>query len=168
MLSEADTRAKLIDPAIHKRGWTEDLIRHEQPERYKPVRAGTIFYNPMRILIGSIAYAAPEADGGITSPDYVVVRTKQGLLDDCWFYHWLRSPMGEKLIRSLARGAVRERMLFSRLAKGVVELPSYDAQCFAAARIKPLASLINRIESLISEINALPQALLRQAFNGEL
>ena len=28
--SEADTRAKLIDPAIHKRGWTEDLIRREE------------------------------------------------------------------------------------------------------------------------------------------
>ncbi len=30
MLNEADTRAKLIDPAIHKRGWTEDLIRREE------------------------------------------------------------------------------------------------------------------------------------------
>jgi len=29
-LSEADTRAKMIDPAIHKRGWTEDLIRREE------------------------------------------------------------------------------------------------------------------------------------------
>jgi len=28
--NEADTRAKLIDPAIHQRGWTEDLIRREQ------------------------------------------------------------------------------------------------------------------------------------------
>lgn len=28
--SEADTRAKLIDPAIHARGWTEDLIRREE------------------------------------------------------------------------------------------------------------------------------------------
>lgn len=28
-LSEADTRAKLIDPALHVRGWTEDLIRRE-------------------------------------------------------------------------------------------------------------------------------------------
>ena len=27
---EADTRAKLIDPAIHTRGWTEDLIRREE------------------------------------------------------------------------------------------------------------------------------------------
>lgn len=34
-LNEADTRAKLIDPAIHKCGWTEDLIRRE-------VTAGTV------------------------------------------------------------------------------------------------------------------------------
>lgn len=29
-LSEGDTRAKLIDPALHNRGWTEDLIRREE------------------------------------------------------------------------------------------------------------------------------------------
>jgi type I restriction enzyme R subunit len=29
-LSEADTRAKLIYPALHARGWTEDLIRREE------------------------------------------------------------------------------------------------------------------------------------------
>jgi type I restriction enzyme, R subunit len=29
-LSEADTRAKLIDPALHQCGWTEDLIKREE------------------------------------------------------------------------------------------------------------------------------------------
>lgn len=29
-LNESDTRAKLIDPAIHARDWTEDLIRREE------------------------------------------------------------------------------------------------------------------------------------------
>jgi type I restriction enzyme R subunit len=28
-LSESDTRAKLIDPALHARGWIEDLMRRE-------------------------------------------------------------------------------------------------------------------------------------------
>jgi len=28
--NEADTRAKLVDPAIYGRGWTEDLIRREE------------------------------------------------------------------------------------------------------------------------------------------
>ena len=31
-LSESDTRAKLIDPALHMRGWTEDLIRREETD----------------------------------------------------------------------------------------------------------------------------------------
>ena len=30
ILSESDTRAKLIDPTLHMRGWTEDLIRREE------------------------------------------------------------------------------------------------------------------------------------------
>ena len=29
-LNEADTRAKLIDPALHARGWTENLIKREE------------------------------------------------------------------------------------------------------------------------------------------
>lgn len=40
--NEADTRAKLIDPAIHKSGWTEDLLRREET-------AGTV-----EIIIGMI------------------------------------------------------------------------------------------------------------------
>jgi type I site-specific restriction endonuclease len=28
-LSEADTHTKFIDPALHNRGWTDDLIRRE-------------------------------------------------------------------------------------------------------------------------------------------
>ena len=28
--NEADTRAKLIDPALHDAGWSEDWIRREQ------------------------------------------------------------------------------------------------------------------------------------------
>ena len=33
LLSEADTRAKLIDPVLHSRGWTEDLIRREETDQ---------------------------------------------------------------------------------------------------------------------------------------
>ena len=29
-LNEADMKAKLIDPVLHSRGWTEDLIRREE------------------------------------------------------------------------------------------------------------------------------------------
>jgi len=39
-LTESDTRAKLIDPAIHARGWTEELIRREET-------AGEIYLDPV-------------------------------------------------------------------------------------------------------------------------
>lgn len=32
-LTESDTRAKLIDPTLHKKGWTEDFIHREETER---------------------------------------------------------------------------------------------------------------------------------------
>ncbi len=93
-------------------------------DRYKPVTAGTVFYNPMRILIGSIAFVDDDDEPGITSPDYVVLKGKPGVVDSRWFYYWLRSPLGERCIQSLARGAVRERMLFNRLAKGKSNCPT--------------------------------------------
>jgi len=52
MLSEADTRAKLIDPALHRRGWTEDLIRREETDRGIDIVGG----KPRRRQKGRIDY----------------------------------------------------------------------------------------------------------------
>ena len=51
-LSESDTRAKLIDPALHQQGWTEDLIRREET-------AGTVYIvrgQPRRQASGRVDY----------------------------------------------------------------------------------------------------------------
>jgi len=136
----------------------------KNPERYKPVRVGTVFYNPMRILIGSIAMV-DEADApGITSPDYVVLRGREGVVDSRWFYYWLRSPLGEQCIASLARGAVRERMLFNRLAEGAIELPPYPVQQAASRALAELRPMKAKIEAQLQEIELLPSRLLAQAF----
>lgn len=136
----------------------------KQALKYKPAFPGTVFYNPMRILIGSIAYVDEDDALGITSPDYVVLRGKDGLVDSRWFYHWLRSPLGEQCILSLARGAVRERMLFSRLAQGSIELPSISEQEKASLALKELRQLTGTIEQQLREINLLPQKILAQVF----
>jgi type I restriction enzyme S subunit len=133
-------------------------------ERYKPVTTGTVFYNPMRILIGSIAFVDDDDEPGITSPDYVVLKGKPGVVDSRWFYHWLRSPLGERCIQSLARGAVRERMLFNRLAEGEIALPDYRTQVKASkalAQIKPMRAAIKQ---QIAELELLPQKVLAQIF----
>ena len=140
----------------------------EQPgkmaPKYKPVTPGTVFYNPMRILIGSIAFVDDDDASGITSPDYVALRGKPGRVDSRWFYYWLRSHLGAQCILSLARGAVRERMLFNRLADGKIDLPSPEAQEKASRALRELKPLQRALKSKLAEIDLLPQKILAQAF----
>lgn len=139
----------------------------KNPERYKPVAVGTVFYNPMRILIGSIAMVDEGDAPGITSPDYVALRGREGLVDSRWFYYWLRSPDGERCIASLARGAVRERMLFNRLVEGEIALPPYPVQQAASRALAELRPMKAAIEARLREIERLPQRLLAQVFDFE-
>jgi len=138
------------------------------PARYKPVMPTSVFYNPMRILIGSIAMVDEQDEAGITSPDYVVLKGREGVLDTRWFYYWFRSVRGANLVMSLSRGAVRERILFRRLSTGTIEIPSYEHQMAVSVKMKEIPKIIKKIESQLETINALPAVLLRQAFRGEL
>lgn len=136
----------------------------KQAAKYKPAFPGTVFYNPMRILIGSIAFVDDDDAPGITSPDYVVLRGKAGIVDSRWFYYWLRSHLGVQCISSLARGSVRERMLFNRLAEGEIKLPAFAVQQRASAAVKELKCLQVAIEKELGEIELLPQKILARAF----
>jgi len=103
---------------------------------------------------------------GITSPDYVVFKSKEGIIHPRWFYYWFRSPYGEAFIKTLARGAVRERMLFNRLSNGKVDLPSWSVQYQVAEKLLEVKTLRQSLETQLAEINRLPSALLREAFEG--
>jgi type I restriction enzyme S subunit len=140
----------------------------KKPERYKLVNEGTIFYNPMRILLGSIAMLDDGDPAGITSPDYVVFRGVSGVLHPRWFYYWLRSSRGDDFIRTLTRGAVRERLLFRRLARASVTVPPWGAQLEAAELMKQVRPIRRKLEEELDAINKLPAALLRRAFSGAL
>jgi len=138
----------------------------KNPHRYKLVDPVTVFYNPMRILLGSIALVDDHDIPGITSPDYVVVKGRPGVLDTRWFYYWFRSIHGQNLIKSLTRGAVRERILFNRLAKGEIELPPYEVQLRDSEAMKLVYPLKAHIMKELSDIEALPAALLREVFGS--
>jgi type I restriction enzyme S subunit len=137
----------------------------KQPQRYKPVFPGTVFYNPMRILIGSVAFVDADDQPGITSPDYVALQGKPGVVDSRWFYYWLRSPYGAQCINSLARGAVRERMLFNRLAEGSILLPPYQEQLRVSKALMQLKATKAAIQQQLDDLNKIPERLLAQAFN---
>lgn len=138
----------------------------KSPERYKPVQPGTIFYNPMRVLLGSIAMIDDGDAPGITSPDYVVVRTRPGVLHHRFFYYWLRSSWGAQLIRDLTRGAVRERMMFRRLSEGEIALPPWPVQERIAAALAGVPGLRRAAGERLAAAEALIPAYLRQRFDG--
>jgi type I restriction enzyme S subunit len=138
----------------------------KNPGRYKPVTPGTVFYNPMRILLGSIALLSDDDQPGITSPDYVVIRGIEGRLHSTWFYYWFRSPAGADFIQSLTRGAVRERLLFNRLAKGEIEIPNWQTQLHVVEQLQEIKKLRHSLATRLAEIQLLPATLLRSAFNG--
>ena len=138
----------------------------KSPARYKHVVPGTIFYNPMRIMIGSIAMLDDGDEPGITSPDYVVLRAREGILHPRWFYYWLRSRSGEELIATLARGAVRERMMFKRLATGEIELPAWEHQLRVAEQLTEVAKARTAVQAQLAAAQALPAASLRAVFNS--
>lgn len=140
----------------------------KRPERYKLVEPGTIFYNPMRILLGSIGIVDDGEEAGITSPDYVVFKASENVLHPRWFYAWLRSSFGETFIKQLARGAVRERLLFRRLANAEVAIPPLSVQWEVVERLR----LVERTRRLLIEegegITKLPAAILHRAFSADL
>jgi len=142
----------------------------KNPEKYKQVPPGSIFYNPMRILIGSVAYLSEDNASGMTSPDYVVLRGKEGIVDTHWFYYWLRSPFGHDCIMSLARGAVRERMLFNRLAEAEVEFPSFEEQQRYSAILSVAQCEADKIRNAIdvqrNDLNQLPHRIVAQSLEG--
>ena len=119
----------------------------------------------MRILIGSIAFAEDDVEDGITSPDYVVLKGKEGVVNSRWFYYWLRSPLGQQCVNSLARGAVRERMLFNRLAEGSIDLPEIAIQEKAAIALGSLKQMQKDLDKQLQEIAELPTKILTQVFN---
>lgn len=136
------------------------------PGRYKPAQIGTVFYNPMRILLGSIAIVDEDDAPGITSPDYVAMTALEGVLHPLWFYHWFRSPDGAEFIKSLTRGAVRERLLFNRLANSTIPVPPYHVQVACVAKLREIKRARQHIEKRLVDVEKLPAAILRATFGG--
>jgi len=87
-LSEADTRAKLIDPVLHSRGWTEDLIRREEtgqgidiidgrPKRRQRGRTDYLLRIRVNISTQPVAVALIEAKRSDEPPDKGLEQAKE-------------------------------------------------------------------------------------------
>lgn len=87
-LSEADTKAKLIDPALHRIGWTEDLIHREEtacgidviegkPKRKEHGRTDYLLRIRVNIRTQPVAVALLEAKKNTEPPDKGLEQAKK-------------------------------------------------------------------------------------------
>lgn len=86
-LSESDTHAKLIDPALHQRGWTENLIRREEtagaieivdgkPRKRARGRADYLLRVAVNVESQPVAVALIEAKAETLPPDHGLEQAK--------------------------------------------------------------------------------------------
>ena len=59
-LNESDTRSKLIDPALHARGWTEDLIRREETAGAVEIVDGELYHLLRFVLLRQVEHPHQE------------------------------------------------------------------------------------------------------------
>ncbi|HEX4199153.1 MAG TPA: restriction endonuclease subunit S [Caulobacteraceae bacterium] len=117
------------------------------PSRYKLVDAGTIVYNPMRVLLGSIGILRPQDEPGIISPDYVVFKTDETVLDPYYFFAWMKSSAGIDFISQETRGAVRQRLKMTTLGQMEVSIPDIDEQRRSGHYVQETLSIITSIQA---------------------
>lgn len=79
--------------------------------------------------------------------------------------------MGHECILSLARGAVRERMLFNRLAEAEVVIPDYEIQKSYAVKLKSaqeeIATMKAAIVSQLQDLKSLPHRIVALSYGDE-
>lgn len=95
--------------------------------RYKVLKPRSFAYNPMRINIGSIAQWTGTEEV-LVSPDYVVLQTMAGKLDDRFLDHYRRSHAWERYLEAAGNGSVRVRIYYDDLAAMSLNLPPIEEQ----------------------------------------
>ena len=94
--------------------------------KYKIIKNGYIGYNPSRINVGSIA-TYNKIEEGIVSPMYIVLKTKEQLLNK-FFMYFTDTNYFFKKMKNLLTGSVRDSLNFKDLCQMKINLPSLQEQ----------------------------------------
>lgn len=118
----------------------------ENVSNYKIIKSGFFAYNPYRINVGSLAFAASDY-AGIVSPAYVVFHCANDL-DPEYLWKYLKSDVGLFQIRQGGKGSVRSSLSFERLQKIEIPLPPLPEQKRIIKKIKEIEKVSKKIKEL--------------------
>ena len=111
--TELDSEYKILSVSNDGLVTLSRMAKGEEFTQMRRVKAGDIVYNPMRINIGSVGVVPKALDGGLVSPDYVVLRSTE--LDPDFLVTLLRSPFYRMYIDVSTTGSIRNRLYFGGL-----------------------------------------------------
>lgn len=139
--------------------------RTEFPD-YKIVNPGDFIYNTMRVNIGSIGIYRGDVPA-LTSPDYVVFRTKSTISPE-FVLQFLKSSFGLEEINKNTKGSVRSRLYYSSLAKLTIPISIEYTQDEVESFFISLRYAREKSVKVKLMLETVKTGLLGKAFRGEL
>lgn len=145
----------------------KDRVRAASLHRYKRVPPNAFAYNPMRLNIGSIAMSA-EAEDVLVSPDYVVFKCVDGLLDAEYLNHLRRTHLWRHFVNVAGNGSVRVRIYYKDLAAMPLQLPNVEEQRRIADVLNACDQEIRLLKAKLELLKKQRKGLMQKLLTGEI
>ncbi len=148
------------------------LVGEDAPSRARQViRSADVIVSTTRPNLNAVALVPPELDNEICSTGFCVLRAKADLHPDYLFMFVQTAAFFESL-SELVKGALYPAVTNKQVRDQMIPLPPLAEQKRLAAILNEQMAAVERArkaaEEVLETINAMPAALLRRAFNGEL
>ena len=130
---------------------------------YKIVKQGMIAYNPSRINVGSVA-CQNKAENVIVSPLYIVFSVDASVILPEILELFLKSNIGQKQIKSLTSGSVRDSLKYSALERIEINIPPLNIQKEILGVFSKLSILIDQRKQQLNKINQLAKSRFIEMF----
>jgi type I restriction enzyme S subunit len=148
------------------------IIGKEAPSRARQViRVNDVIVATTRPNLNAVAQVPPELDNQICSTGFCVLRAQKGIFPD-YLFAFVQHEYFIKALTDLVNGALYPAVKDGQVFSQPIPLPPLADQQRIAANLKDQMATADKArissEEELNTINALPAALLRRAFNGEL
>jgi len=149
-----------------------NLQGNDAPSRARQViRKNDVLVATTRPNLNAVAKVPPELDDEICSTGFCVLRARAGLFPD-YLFAFVRHEAFVSALSDLVKGALYPAVTDGQVKAQSIALPPLAEQQRIAAELNAQMAAVEKLraglEAQLNDINALPAALLRQAFNGEL
>ncbi len=146
------------------------LLGRDAPSRArKIIRAGDVLVATTRPNLNAVALAPPELDDEICSTGFCVLRAGPRLLP-AYLFLFVQSLGFVQTLSDLVKGALYPAVTDSQILNQEIPLPPLAEQKHIAAELMSALAAVDKTRRAAREqlaaIDALPAALLREAFNG--